>query len=93
MPKAKGVSLTKGVELNAPPPHLFRDISASMEAFAATLKPGEQGGLVGIATTKGVQIAVVQKVGGAGTVVAWVGKSSGWGEPLDAGLAWKLTWS
>lgn len=92
MAKSKGVSLTKGVELNAPPPHLFRDISESVEAFASTLKAGEQGGLVGIATTKGGQIAVVQKIGGAGTIVAWIGKANGWGEPLDAGLAWQIKW-
>lgn len=91
MAKAKAVSLTKGVELNAPPPKYFADISASVDKFAQTLKAGEEGGMVGIATTKGVNIAVVQRINSHSTVVAYIGKT--WGEPIEGGLMWKLTWT
>jgi hypothetical protein len=91
MAKAKAVSLTKGVALNPPPPHLFRDISESVDKFAQTLKADEHGGFVGIATTKGMNIAVVQRINQHSTVVAYVGKS--WGEPIEGGLMWKLTWT
>lgn len=91
MAKSKGVSLTKGVELNAPPPKYFADISESVDKFAQTLAPHVDGGLVGIATTQGINMAIVQRIaGGDAVVVAWVGKR--WGEPIEGGLMWKMTW-
>jgi hypothetical protein len=81
-----------GVELAPPPAIVYSQIAESVEAFAQTLRPNEQGGLIGIATTKGVNVAIVQRIGGHSTIVGWVGKRSGWGAPLEGGLAWKLRW-
>lgn len=81
-----------GIELRPPPPSLIGPITAAVDAYAATMKPGQQGGIVGIVTTAGINGAIVQDLGdGKGTLVGWVGRT--WGEPdLEAGLAWKLTW-
>jgi len=79
-----------GVALQAPPAEHYGRISQAVDAFAQTLAPEQRGGAVGIATTKGVNLAIVQRVGGRSAIVGWVGKS--WGEPIEGGLAWKLRW-
>ena len=79
-----------GVAMNPPPLEHLPSITAAIEQATATLAPGARGGLVAIATTAGVNLAVVQKIGDRGSVVAWVGKS--WGAPLAGGVAWRQTW-
>jgi len=81
-----------GVMLAPPPPILYGQISAAVEAYGDTLRSGERGGIVGIATTRGVQGAIILKTGERSTIVGWLGKPSGWGAPIEGGLAWKLRW-
>ena len=79
------------IVLRPPPPSSYALITASVEAYAETLRPDEHGGIVGIATTTGINGAIVQRINGRNTVVGFIGKS--WGVPdLHAGLAWKLRW-
>jgi hypothetical protein len=81
-----------GVMFAPPPPILYGQIAAAVKQYAEALPVGESGGVVAIATTRGVQGAIVQKFGDRNTIVGWIGKPSGWGAPLEGGLAWKLTW-
>ena len=81
-----------GVELAPPPAIVYGQIAASVEAYAQTLHPEARGGLIGIATTRGMNLAVVQRIGGTGQIVGWIGKGSGWGAPIEGGLAWRATW-
>lgn len=80
-----------GVVMN-PPPHQFIDaVNQSITEFVnATLRPGDRGGIVAVGTTKGVNLAVVQRVGSGGEIVAYVGKT--WGEPIEGGLLWRQRW-
>ena len=80
-----------GIIMRPPPPDTYGPITDAVEAYAASLKPHESGGVVGIATTAGINGAIVHKFGEHATVVGWIG--SKWGKPdLEAGLAWKSTW-
>jgi len=80
-----------GVRFNAPPPDLIGPISGAVDRYAASLRADEQGGVVGIVTTTGVNGAIVQRIGGHNVIVGWIGKT--WSEPnLEAGLMWKVRW-
>jgi hypothetical protein len=79
-----------GVRFNAPPPDLIGPISAAVDRYAESLRWDEQGGVVGIVTTTGVNGAIVQRIGGHVTIVGWLGKE--WGQPIAAGCMWKVRW-
>lgn len=80
-----------GVLTNPPPLTWATEINDSITKFVnATIAADERGGLVAIATTKGVNLAVVQRTGKNSEIVAYIGKT--WGEPLDAGVQWRQRW-
>lgn len=73
----------KGVEFNAPPPHLMQDAMAQISAMVSTLPPDADAAIVGLGTNKGVNAAFVAKVPGGFEVMAWVGKD--WGSEITYG--------
>lgn len=77
--------------MRPPSPQFLHDIRESVEAYAdQTLKDGDRGGVIGIATTTGINLALVQRIGGKSMVVGFVGKN--WGEPITGGVEWRLRW-
>ena len=79
-----------GVAFTQPPDHLIPDISASIQRALATLPQGKSGALVGVATTSGVNAAVVARINDTWTVQAWIGKT--WTGPVTGGAQILATW-
>jgi hypothetical protein len=81
-----------GVMMVPPPPQFLHAIRESVEEYANAipLTANEHGGFIGIATTTGVNFAVIHKIGGRGMVVGYVAKQ--WGEPIAGGVQWELRW-
>jgi hypothetical protein len=79
-----------GVAFNQPPAQLIPDISASIAKAVAALPQGKSGALVGVATTSGVNAAVVAKINDTWTVQAYVGKT--WSGPVTGGAQILATW-
>lgn len=79
-----------GVQFNAPPEKLIPDLRASIDRAMATLDPGTRGAFVTVATTAGVNAALVTKAGDHVQVAAWVGKT--WGGPIEGGTTVKVSW-
>ena len=103
IPVAEGLPAnmpTIGVQQVLPPAEYFGSLSRAIEHFsAATLQPGDRGGLVSVATirpdgSRVFNLAIVQKTGKKGEIVGWVGKT--WGAPLangwETGIAWRQRW-
>ena len=86
-----GIAATTGVALNAPP--VGPIMAAASKAIAdatAQIPPGRTGALVAIGNEAGINLAVVQRIGGDFAVTAWIGRS--WKGSLEYGAAAKLTW-
>lgn len=80
-----------GVLMNPPPLEFAKAVNDSIQAFvASTLPPDAKGGIIGVVTTTGVNLAVIQRTGKNSEIVAYVGKK--WGAPITAGLQWRQTW-
>ena len=79
-----------GVQMQAPPASLLASTTKFVMDAANTLQPHEHGALVFVATTKGVNAAVVHRFHERFAVVGWLGKE--WGKPLEAGVAGSLRW-
>ncbi len=79
-----------GVQTVPPPASLIEAMTKQVTDAVKTLPQGSRGALVGVATTKGVNLAVVSKIGKRTEVVGWVGKS--WGEPISGGAAVRVQW-
>lgn len=79
-----------GVATNPPPASLLDAITRQVHEAVATLPPGANGGLVAVATTAGVNLAVVSKVGDHVDIQAWIGKD--WQQPLEGGASVKVSW-
>lgn len=91
LPNVPGVTAAStGVVMNAPPGSLLAEMTKQVKDAVATLPPGSRGALVGVATTKGVNLAVVSKAGNHVSVVGWIGKS--WGSAIDGGAAVQVHW-
>jgi hypothetical protein len=90
MPLVPGVPSDKGVAMNVPPASLLDAMTKEVKDAVATLPDGARGALVGVATTKGVNLAVVSKLNGHVDVTAWIGKS--WSEPIAGGSAVQIHW-
>lgn len=88
--KVPGVPSVKGVAMNAPPASILGELTKQVQDAVATLPPDGKGALVGVATTTGVNLAVVAKVGNHVNVVSWLGKS--WGQPVSGGAAVQVHW-
>lgn len=82
------------VQMVPPPAHLIGEVTRMVEDAASQLHPNEQGRFVWIATEKGVNLAIVQKVYQNShlrvNVAGWVAKE--WGQPIAAGMAGTVTW-
>ena len=83
-------ALVKGVAFSAPPPHLIADAARVIDAMTKDLPPGTRGAVVGLATDRGVNAAVVHRVGNRFAVASWIGKE--WGSTVTAGGAVRATW-
>lgn len=80
-----------GVVMNPPPPQFIDAVNRSISEFvSATLRPGDRGGIVAVGTTTGFNLAVVQRVGKGGEIVAFIGKD--WGAPIEAQIMWRQRW-
>jgi len=80
----------KGVAFTTPRSRLMDSIQAELDRALAKLPEGTNGAVVGIATSTGVNAAVVTRLGRGWDVAAWVGKS--WGEPVAGGALVRKTW-
>jgi hypothetical protein len=89
-PTIPGVLATNGVAMNPPPASILDAVSKQVKDAVATLPPDGKGALVGVATTSGVNLALVHKAGEHVTVLGWIGKS--WGQPLAGGAAVQIHW-
>jgi hypothetical protein len=85
------LSYLAGVEMTPPPPSLLPAVTTSITEALAQLPPGQTGALVYLATTTGINLAVVHRVQGRVTVAAYIGKK--WGRtPVAAGIVGQVTW-
>jgi hypothetical protein len=76
--------MANGVAFNPPPASLFKQAMDKINEHVATLPPDADGAIVGVATNKGVNAAIVLKAPGGFEVQGWIGKN--WGdEVLDYG--------
>jgi hypothetical protein len=84
----------RGVEMQVPPASIMPSISAALAKAVAEIPPDKSGALMGIVTERGVNLAVVHRVGDNFTVSAWIGRS--WvgasGSAFECGAQAKLTW-
>lgn len=81
---------TNGVAISTPPEILIPTLTASIEKACAALPSGRSGAIVALADTRGVNAAIVQKLGDHVRVVGWVGKS--WGAPIAGGASIHASW-
>lgn len=80
-----------GVQFTAPPTHLLADATALIDTLVQQLPPDATGAVVGLATDRGWNAAVVHRsTGGGFQVSSWIGKS--WGAGLTGGGAIRATW-
>jgi hypothetical protein len=82
------------VQMVPPPSSILKDVTALVEDAARELAPGEQGRLAWVATTTGINLALVAKVKENDhvkvTVSGWVAKE--WCEPIAAGIGGTVSW-
>ena len=84
----------KGVAWSLDPPSgLSASIDKAVREAVATLPKGAHGALIGVATERGANLVVAQRLGDHVQVAAWVGKS-GWdsGPGFEVGTAIKAVW-
>ncbi len=68
----------------SPPSGLSASIDSAVRKAVSELPKGANGALIGVATERGANLVVVQRLGKRVQVAAWVGKS-GW----DSGARWE----
>ena len=66
------------------------DAARALEAVTQQLPSHASGAVVGLATDRGMNAAVVHRIGSRFAVASWVGKS--WGSRITAGGAVQATW-
>lgn len=85
----------KGVIWSLQPPlGLSASIDKAVREAVAELPKGANGALIGVATERGANLVVAQRLGDHIQVAAWVGKS-GWdssGPAFEAGASIKAVW-
>lgn len=79
-----------GVQFRTPPSGLLTSIRAELDKSLAALPTNATGALVGVATERGVNAAIVTRLGTGWDVAAWIGKS--WGEPISGGATVRKVW-
>lgn len=88
---AAAVPVPTGVAFREPPVALQPSIRAAIADAVAAIPPGRNGALVGIATERGWNAAVVSKLGDDWEVQAWVGKD--WQAPgVTYGTVVRKSW-
>jgi hypothetical protein len=82
------------VQTVPPPASILGDVTKLVEDAARDLAPYEKVRLAWVATTKGVNLAVVVKVKENDrvkiAVTHWIAKQ--WGEPISAGIGGTMSW-
>lgn len=89
LPSVPGLPLS-GVAMNEPPASILNAAMTEIRTEMATLPDGARGALVGIATTRGVNLALATRVNGHVEVTAWIGKT--WGDPISGGAKTQVHW-
>lgn len=88
------MTLKSGVQFVPPPPLIVSDLRKSIDTALASLKSGERGAIVLVATADGgtvtLNAAVVAKIGETWAIQSWVGKRYG-GEVVGGATVMK-TW-
>lgn len=80
-----------GVAFNAPPEEQLPSIRAALDRAIAELPAGANGALVGVATPRGANAAIVARTEHGWQVAAWIGKT--WMTPqVDGGVRVMKTW-
>lgn len=79
-----------GVAFQPPPASLLAQATELLQQTTAQLPPGTNGAIVGLATEKGWNAAIVHRVDDHFVVAGWLGKH--WGESLTGGAAVRATW-
>ena len=80
----------KGVVMSPPPAKYLEQTTSVIRDALKALEPGERGALAWVATTEGINLAVVHRVNDRLEVAGFIGKS--WGEPLAAGVVGRVHW-
>lgn len=75
-----------------PPTGLSASIAKAVSDAAAQIPAGMSGGLVAVATDKGVNLAVVQRFGHKVEVMGWIGKSGWSSKGAEVGAQIKAVW-
>jgi hypothetical protein len=75
----------KGVAFNRPPIEVFEQTNQMIHHAVSQIGKGDKFLFVAVATTKGTNVAAVQKLGDHVEIVEYIGKT--WGEPLSAGVS------
>jgi hypothetical protein len=78
------------VLMNPPPIDLEAAVRARVNAIAGDLGPSNRGAIISVATTAGVNLAIVARAGDHFFVKGYIAKE--WGAPLDAGGAVEVKW-
>ncbi len=81
--------------MQTPPADMLPVITSRLAKAMHSLPEDRHGALFWIATTEGINLAVVQRVPGLlrrtdFTITGYIGKA--WGEPLEAGVIGSATW-
>lgn len=90
-PPQAPAAFDRGVAFTEPPTPILADATRIVSQLATDLLPPDaKGGVIGIATEKGWNAAVVHRAGDSFQVASWIGKS--WGSGLTGGAAVRATW-
>lgn len=90
-PSAQQIMDTEGgVVMEPPPGQYISETTRIIEDAVAHLGPNDRGILTWVATTKGVNLALVDKINDHVDVSAFIGKN--WGSPLEAGVVGRISW-
>lgn len=97
-PAAAISSPIRGVQFNAPPDDIIPSITASIDKAMKSLRPGEDGAIVGLADGKGgANAALVLRVPHGFEVYAWIGKNWSadsdveWGAAIRKSITFRKT--
>lgn len=85
-PVAPGVAYTLG-----PPPGVAASITKAVQDAIAQVPADRSGAILGVATERGMNLVIAQRVNSHLQVTAWVGKS-GWDQPTTGGAAVRVVW-
>jgi hypothetical protein len=79
-----------GVVMTSPPPGLVASLDRQVKLLVGELPADKRGAIVTVATTTGMNVAVVARVADGWQVQAFVGKQ--WGETVEGGGSIVKSW-